>query len=351
MKILSVVGARPEFVKLAPLHQEFASAGIEHVIIHTGQHYDNSMSNVFFRDLGIPEPAANLGSGSGSHGKQTGAILAAMDDALQEHSPDWVIVIGDTNSTLAGALGAVKLHFPLAHVEAGLRSFNRLMPEEHNRILTDHAADLCMAPTEVAMGHLAREGLSERSVLVGDVNADVLAATVAKVAGDEPTLPHGVRADAPYYVATIHRQENVEDEARLRGIVEALNNASHPVVLAVHPRLRERAQAAGIDLSAGALRTCGPLPFPALIRTMQSSVGVITDSGGLQKEAFLLRIPCTTVRTETEWTETVDLGWNVLIAEPAELGSALRRAPPLATDAQPYGDGHAARHIREALMR
>lgn len=342
MKVLSVVGARPQFVKLAPVADALSGAGAEHVIVHTGQHYDAGMSDVFFRDLGIPTPDVHLAVGSDTHGRQTGAMLAAMDEVLETHRPDWVLVYGDTNSTVAGALAAVKMHLPLAHLEAGLRSFNRRMPEEHNRVLTDHAADLCLAPTDVAMGHLADEGLANRSVLVGDVMTDVLLRVRDRVADREPTLPAALDADAPYYVATLHRAENTDDPDRLSAIVAALSGLDAPVLLLAHPRLRAKAAALGLDVSAGALATADPLPYPELIRAVMSSAGVVTDSGGLQKEAFLLRVPCTTVRTETEWTETVDLGWNVLVPDPAALAGALRRALPDATEATPYGTGDAA---------
>ncbi|MGG5257964.1 non-hydrolyzing UDP-N-acetylglucosamine 2-epimerase [Phycicoccus avicenniae] len=349
MKVLSVVGARPQFVKLAPVATALRAAGHEHVIVHTGQHYDVAMSDVFFTDLGIPAPDTHLAVGSDTHGRQTGAMLAAMDGVLEEHRPDWVLVYGDTNSTIAGALSAVKMHLPLAHLEAGLRSFNRRMPEEHNRVLTDHAADLCLAPTEVALGHLAAEGLADVSVLVGDVMTDVLLTVRDAVAGTENVLPGGVDPAQRYYVATLHRAENTDDPQRLRAIVDELAGLDAPVVLLAHPRLRARAAEQSLDLSRGAVVATDPLPYPALIRAAMDSAGVITDSGGLQKEAFLLRVPCTTVRTETEWTETVDLGWNVLAGGVSGLAEAVARPAPQATDATPYGDGHAAERVATAL--
>lgn len=343
---MSVVGARPQFVKLAPIAEAITAAGYEHVIVHTGQHYDPMLSDVFFRDLGIPEPDAHLGVGSGSHGVQTGAILAQMDEVLERFSPDCVLVYGDTNSTLAAAVSAVKLHFPVAHLEAGLRSFNRTMPEEHNRVLTDHAADLCLAPTEVAMGHLATEGLAEQSVLVGDVMTDVL----FRVRDRAPANPLGADYDpGTYYVATIHRAENTDDPERLREVVSALAGADRPVVLLAHPRVRAKAEQHGISLDEGALTTRDPLPYPELIAAALASAGVVTDSGGLQKEAFLLRVPCTTVRRETEWVETVELGWNVLANTPEEIAAALTRPRPADTDAAPYGDGHAAERAVAAI--
>ena len=350
VKIMSVVGARPQFVKLAPIAKALDSAGHEHIIVHTGQHYDPMLSDVFFRDLGIPSPDAHLGVGSGSHGAQTGAILAQMDEVLERFSPDCVLVYGDTNSTLAAAISAVKLHYPVAHLEAGLRSFNRAMPEEHNRVLTDHAADLCLAPTAVAMQHLAAEGLDARSVLVGDVMTDVLHQVRDAVKAGSTVNPLA-DLDAPngYYVATIHRAENTNDPVRLQEVVDALSRADKPVVLLAHPRVRAKAEEHGISLHSGSLVTRDPLAYPELIAAALDSAGIVTDSGGLQKEAFLLRVPCTTVRTETEWVETIDLGWNVLANNTEEITTALTRPAPKPTDEAPYGDGAAASRAVAAI--
>jgi UDP-N-acetylglucosamine 2-epimerase (non-hydrolysing) len=327
VKILSVVGARPQFVKLAPVAAECARRGVEHVIVHTGQHYDPMLSDVFFTDLGIPDPDVHLGVGSGGHGVQTGSILGAMDGVLDAQRPDWVLVYGDTNSTLAGALSAVKLHVPVAHLEAGLRSFNRRMPEEHNRVLTDHAADLCLAPTQVAVEHLRAEGLGARAVLVGDVMIDVLHRVRDELVDADAVLAELGVSEGGFSVATVHRAENTDDPARLRAIVEALREVDHPVVLLAHPRLRVRAAEQGLDLDGGSLTTRAPLSYPALVGAVSRARGVITDSGGLQKEAFALRTPCTTVRTETEWVETVQLGWNVLVEPgPAAREAALKAA-------------------------
>ena len=349
MRILSVVGARPQFVKLAPIAAALEGLA-EHVIVHTGQHYDDLMSEVFFRDLGIPAPAVNLEVGSGSHGRQTGRMLEGLEREFERLAPDWVLVYGDTNSTLAAALAAVKLHLPVAHLEAGLRSFNRRMPEEHNRVLTDHAADLLLAPTEVAMGHLADEGLADRAVLVGDVMTDILYdVRDREIAEPRPTplnLPRG-----GYYVATIHRPDNTDDPVRLRGIVDALAGLDHPVLLLAHPRLQSLAAQHGIRLDQGALRIHDPLPYPEIVAAIMHSAGVVTDSGGLQKEAFLLRVPTTTIRPETEWVETVDLGWNVLANEVDAISGAVSRPVPTATDSAPYGDGHAAEAVAKELLR
>ena len=351
MKILSVVGARPQFVKLAPINKAARAASVEHVIVHTGQHYDPMLSDVFFEDLGIGAPDVHLGVGSGSHGVQTGAMLAALDGVLDEHRPDWVLVYGDTNSTVAAALSAVKMHIPVAHLEAGLRSFNRRMPEEHNRVMTDHAADLLLAPTQVAVDHLASEGLAARTVLVGDVMTDVLYEVRDQVA-DRPSVLLEELGLQPggFYLATIHRAENTDDPSRLAQVADGLAGLDKPVILLAHPRVVAKAAAHGIELTKGALRAHAPLAYPDLIAAALSSAGIVTDSGGLQKEAFLLRVPCTTVRTETEWVETVQLGWNVLAGTASEIAMAVSRPAPAPTDATPYGDGHAAERVVKVLL-
>ncbi|MFQ4147219.1 UDP-N-acetylglucosamine 2-epimerase (non-hydrolyzing) [Arthrobacter sp. LAPM80] len=349
MRILSVVGARPQFVKLAPIAKAMEGSA-EHLIVHTGQHYDEIMSDVFFRDLGIPAPDFNLGVGSGKHGAQTGAMLAGLEEIMESTAPDCVLVYGDTNSTLAAAIAATKLHLPVAHLEAGLRSFNRRMPEEHNRVLTDHSADLLLAPTEVAMQHLASEGLGARSVLVGDVMTDVLFKVRDSLMQVPQLMPAGM-TKGEYYVCTIHRPDNTDSAERLRAIVAELAGLNKPVLLLAHPRLRSLAETHGIDLSQGAITLSDPLAYPDLINTVMNSAGVVTDSGGLQKEAFLLRVPCTTIRPETEWVETVELGWNALVSEDLSvLSKTVQRDAPQSTDASPYGDGKAANRTVAALL-
>ncbi len=350
MKVLSVVGARPQFVKLAPVAAALARSGDEHVIVHTGQHYDSRMSDVFFADLAIPDPDVHLGVGSGSHGVQTGAMLAALDGVLDAQRPDWVLVYGDTNSTIAGALCAVKMHLPIAHLEAGLRSFNRLMPEEHNRVLTDHAADLCLAPTTVAMEHLAREGLAERAVLVGDVMTDICLTVRDAVAGRPAPLPAGFDPSGGFVVATIHRAENTDDPVRLRAVVAALADMPLPVLLLAHPRLVARCAEFGIEVGQGRLATVPPYPYPDMVAVVAAADAVVTDSGGLQKEAYLLATPCTTVRTETEWPETLVDGWNVLLPGLEDLPATALRTPPTSAPGTPYGDGQAAARVVETLL-
>jgi UDP-N-acetylglucosamine 2-epimerase (non-hydrolysing) len=350
MKVVSIVGARPQFVKLAPVAAALSAAGHEHVIVHTGQHYDDRLSDVFFADLAIPQPDVHLGVGSGSHGVQTGTMLSALDGVLDAQRPDWVLVYGDTNSTIAGALSAVKMHLPVAHLEAGLRSFNRAMPEEHNRVLTDHAADLLLAPTQVAVDHLAAEGLAKRTVLVGDVMTDVCFRVRDAVLATASAPPEGIRGD--YLVSTIHRAENTDDPQRLEGIIAALAALDLPVLLLAHPRLVAKAESAGIELHRGGIVVARPLPYPEMVAAVLGSRGVVTDSGGLQKEAFLLDRLCTTVRTETEWVETLEGGWNVLAGTPdllARLPELVGRDLPEGPRGTPYGDGHAAPLVARTL--
>ncbi len=356
MKVVSIVGARPQLVKLAPVADAFAGTGHRHVIVHTGQHYDPGLSDVFFAGLGIPAPDVHLGIGSGGHGAQTGAALAALDPVLEAQAPDWVLVYGDTNSTLAGALSAVKQHRKVAHLEAGLRSFNRRMPEEHNRVLTDHCADLLLAPTERALRHLADEGLAGRSRWVGDVMVEVCLRTrdaVLEGRAPAPPLPDGVRPGEPFLLASLHRPDNTDRPDRLGALLDRLAGLPLPVVLPAHPRLVERAARHGLALRSGALRPARPLPYAELVAAVLASSGVVTDSGGLQKEAFLLGRPCTTVRPETEWVETLAGGWNVLAdpqAMPQREWAALATRPaPEAERGTPFGDRNAAARVIDLL--
>lgn len=350
MKILSVVGARPQFVKLSPVHRSVLAAGHEHVIVHTGQHYDRNMSDVFFEELGIPAPDVNLGIGSASHGAQTGAMLVAIETVLLEQQPDWLVVYGDTNSTVAAALAGVKIGVRVAHIEAGLRSFNRAMPEEHNRVITDHCADILLAPTAVAMGHLKTEGLASRSRLVGDVMVDVFRSVQASLTTnpiDPDTIAPGISDD--FFLATLHRQESTDNATRLASIIDALADLNTPVLLAAHPRLLSKADAAGIELSRGAIHLRDPLAYGEMVAALGLCSGVITDSGGLQKEAFLAGRMCATLRTETEWVETVSSGWNTLVTDLAGLSAAISKAPPTGDAGAPYGDGHAGDRIIATL--
>ena len=352
---MSVVGARPQFVKLAPVAEAMTRLpGWTHLIVHTGQHYDVRMSDTFFADLRIPAPDVHLGVGSGSHGAQTGAMLSRLEDVLLEHRPDWVLVYGDTNSTLAAAVAAVKLGLPVAHLEAGLRSFNRRMPEEHNRVLTDHAGDLLLAPTDLAMGHLSREGLAHRARLVGDVMTDVCLRTRDAVLSREVDIRAelGLPGDVKeFLLATVHRAENTDDPERLREVLGALGRLPVPVVLPAHPRLVDRCSQFGIPLQRGAVRVVPPLTYPETVAAVLEAQSVVTDSGGLQKEAYLLGTPCTTLRSETEWTETLEGGWNVVLGSLAGLEAVVSRTLPTSERGTPFGDGRAAERVLEALVK
>lgn len=348
LQVLSVVGARPQFVKLAPVARALAGAAANHIVVHTGQHYDAAMSDAFFSDLDIARPDVQLNIGSGTHGAQTGAMLGALEPVLSSHQPDWVLVYGDTNSTLAAAVAAVKLHLPLAHLEAGLRSHNRRMPEEHNRVLTDHAADLCLAPTSLAVTNLEAEGLASRTVQVGDVMADVCFEMRDRVTGID-FVATGLHAGEPFVLVTVHRAENTDDPDRLGRILKSLAALDRAVLLPVHPRLRDRCAQFGLSLTQGSLRPVEPLSYPAVVAAMTHADGVITDSGGLQKEAFLLRTPCTTLRTETEWPETLDDGWNVLDPECENVAALAGRTRPDVPQTYPYGRGQAAQEVVAAL--
>lgn len=325
MKILTVVGARPQFIKAWPVSQALAQLGLTEFIVHTGQHYDERMSEIFFRELGIPRPSANLEVGSGGHGQQTGAMLQKLEPIVLEQSPDAVLVYGDTNSTLAAALVAVKLHIPIVHVEAGLRSFNRRMPEEHNRVLTDHCSNLLLCPTPTAVANLAQEGLTRAVHLVGDVMQDALLAAHARAGAPVPL------AGAPpehYFLATIHRAENTDDPELLREIFIGLQSLPLPVVLPVHPRLRARLDRLELTIDPGQIRLIEPLGYLEMVRAIAGARGVLTDSGGLQKEAFWLGVPCVTLREETEWVETLTGGANRLAGASAQrIGESVRTLP------------------------
>jgi UDP-N-acetylglucosamine 2-epimerase (non-hydrolysing) len=346
VRVVSIVGARPQFVKLAPIDAACRAAGVEHVIVHTGQHYDDQLSDVFFRELGIQQPQINLEVGSASHALQTARIMEGLEGHLEHLRPEWTLVYGDTNSTLAASVVAVKLHLPLAHLEAGLRSFNRRMPEEHNRVLTDHAADLLLAPTQEAASHLEREGLGERTLVVGDVMTDVCLSTRAHVGGRRLA-----GTSAPFVLSTLHRAENTDDPARLASLVRAIAAIPTKVLLAAHPRLLARAKLFGIPLEQGSIRLTAPLGYRDLVTAVLTAEGVVTDSGGLQKEAYLLGTPCTTLRHETEWVETLRDGWNVLDPTGGRLRELAARPAPTAPRAPWFGDGHAAERVVAAMAQ
>jgi UDP-N-acetylglucosamine 2-epimerase len=306
MKVASIVGARPQFIKAAPLDRELREL-CQHVLIHTGQHYDYAMSAVFFEQLEIPEPHYNLGVGSASHGKQTGEILIRIEETLIEEQPHCVLVYGDTNSTLAGALAAVKLHLPVAHVEAGLRSFNRNMPEEINRVLTDHVANLLYCPTETARSNLLREGIAGGVFNFGDVMYDAVLQSSEAVDTASRLLASLDLRPASYLLATVHRPTNTDDQQNLASILRALASTDEIVVFPAHPRARQAMERLGLEVSSN-VRLLEPVSYLDMLSLEKNARLILTDSGGVQKEAYFFGVPCLTLREETEWVETTEAG-------------------------------------------
>lgn len=339
MKLVDIVGARPQFIKVAPVlrtiaqhNQEHPDHPIQEVLVHTGQHYDYAMSGVFFDELGLKPPDYHLSVGSGSHGYQTGEMLKRVEEVLLVEKPDLVMVYGDTNSTLAGALAAAKLHIPVAHVEAGLRSFNRRMPEEVNRVLTDHISALLFCPTQTAVENLRQEGITQGVHLVGDVMYDAVLqyldlaerkSCVLEILGLEPK---------GYALATVHRAENADDPRRLQGIfagLEKIARAGLVVILPLHPRTRRQAEAMGLSLDG--VHVLEPVSYLDMLLLEKNARVILTDSGGVQKEAFFFRVPCVTLREETEWIETVEAGWNTLVGcDPERICQAALMTKPKA---------------------
>jgi len=354
MKIASVVGARPQFIKAAPVCRALRRSGFHaEILIHTGQHYDPSMSDVFFKELDIPAPDHHLGIGSASHGEQTGAMLAAVERILLAERPDAVLVYGDTNSTLAGALAAAKLSIPTAHVEAGLRSFNRRMPEEINRVVADHLAALLFCPSENAAANLAREGITAGVHVVGDVMADALESVGARAAARSTILERLGLRPGGFLLATIHRAENTDDPVRLQSILTAFAGIPETIVFPVHPRTRKTLAALGDPHRAlPRLRTIDPVGYLDMAWLERSARLIMTDSGGVQKEAYWLGVPCLTLRDETEWVETVEAGWNRLVGADTEaiVGAVAAFRPPAARPPL-YGGTGAADRIVEILTK
>jgi UDP-N-acetylglucosamine 2-epimerase len=348
VKVVTVVGARPQFIKAAPVSDALAQRGVHEVMVHTGQHYDPSMSEVFFEELAIPPPAYNLGVGSGSHAAQTARMLEGIEQVLVEERPCWVVVYGDTNSTLAGALAAAKLNLSVAHVEAGLRSFDRSMPEEVNRVLVDHLSDLCLAPTPVAIGNLRNEGRAAAAALVGDVMVDALR-RVSSAGRDLPEPARKARDEAgEYLLATLHRAATTDDPVRLRRAVLLLGSMPLPVVLPLHPRTKAALAREGVVLPP-TIHVCKPFGYGDMVAATAAARAVVTDSGGLQKEAFLLGTPCVTLRDTTEWVETVEAGWNTLVDLDVDAAVAAVKRPVTSRQPQLYGDGRAAVRITDLL--
>lgn len=348
-RIVTVIGARPQFIKAAPVSSALRQEGIRETLVHTGQHYDPEMSDVFFRELAIPAPAYHLGIGGGSHGQMTGRQLEAIEKVLVAERPDLVLVYGDTNSTLAGTLAAVKLHIPVAHVEAGLRSHNRRMPEEINRVLTDHAAAILFAPTGVAVTNLRNEGIPpDRVHLVGDVMLDASLHFRSLARAPDWFEELGLD-DADFVLCTIHRAENTDDPAPLRKIMEGLAACGEPTVLPLHPRTRHSMAAAGIALPRNVL-VRPPVGYLEILWLQMRCAVIVTDSGGMQKEAFFHGKPCVTLREETEWTELVEAGANVLVGtDPQAIARAIAGRRGVSSVVPLYGQGDAARKISAAV--
>ncbi|TAJ44254.1 non-hydrolyzing UDP-N-acetylglucosamine 2-epimerase [Methanofollis fontis] len=344
MKILTVVGARPQFIKCAPVSRELRKEH-EEVLVHTGQHYDREMSDLFFEELGIPKPDYNLGIGSATHAHQTGEMLAGIEDLILEEKPDLLLVYGDTNSTLAGALAAAKVHVPVAHVEAGLRSFDRRMPEEVNRVLTDHCSDLLLCPTETAMENLRKEGITRGVHLTGDVMVDALLGH-AEVAKTSPILAELGLERGQYRLATVHRAENTDDPAKLAAIMGALGDLGD-VVLPCHPRTEKMLKNTGLYEEANRrIRLIPPVGYLEMLALESSAHQILTDSGGVQKEAYVLGVPCITLRETTEWVETVQDSWNMLVGSDHEaIVRAARTFSPKRERSDVFGKGEAARAI------
>lgn len=357
IRIITIVGARPQFIKaaavsraIAQLNEADSGVRLEERIVHTGQHYDTNMSGVFFDELKIPLPAVNLEVGSGPHGEQTGAMLERIERVLLDEKPDWVLIYGDTNSTLAGALAAVKLHIPIAHVEAGLRSFNRRMPEEINRLVADGLSTQLFCPTDTAVRNLAQEGMTKGVHQVGDVMYDsVLFNTALAEASSEVLGRLGLESKS-YYLATVHRAENTDDPVRLKGILDAFRQVRRPIILPLHPRTR-KTLGAELDALGGPVRIVDPVPYLDMLMLERSARMILTDSGGVQKEAYWFSVPCVTLRDETEWVELVEAGCNRIVGASSQtILEAVDRFESsckdlFATTTDLYGDGHSAEQI------
>lgn len=346
--MLTVVGARPQFIKAAPVSRVLRTRHDE-FLLHTGQHYDVEMSAVFFKQLHIPEPDRNLDVGSGDHGAQTGAMLAGIEAVAKDYRPDWVLVYGDTNSTLAGALAAAKLHFRVAHVEAGLRSYDRRMPEELNRVVADHLSNLLLCPNQTAVANLAREGIRETVEVTGDVMYDVFLQNVEVARRESRIVAELGLERGGYHVLTVHRPENTDDPAHLRGILAGVASSEKKTVFPTHPRTRPALAASGLEVPPNLL-LIDPVGYLEMLALEDSAELILTDSGGVQKEAYFAGRPCITLRETTEWPETVEAGWNTLTGADAEaIRSALRSVRPRGPRPDLFGDGRAAERVVAAL--
>lgn len=361
MRIVTIIGARPQFIKAAPFSEEFRNNNLE-ILVHTGQHYDTNMSDIFFNELGIPKSDYNLGVGSANHGKQTASMLEGIEEILLKEKPDGLLVYGDTNSTLAGALAASKLHIPVYHVEAGLRSYNKFMPEEQNRILTDHISDILLCPTQTAVDNLKREGLTYGVVNTGDIMYDAVLRNIGianKKYSNELWIDEIVRengriskiSEKGYYLATIHRAENTDNPENLLNIFKAFSELDKPVLLPLHPRTKKLIENLEVDMKN--IIIIKPIGYLLMLYLTSNAYMVVTDSGGLQKEAYFLKTPCTTLRDQTEWVETLENSWNVLCSiDVDEIKKQVNRELTCLQyqQAKAFGDGNAAQKICEAII-
>lgn len=352
--VATIIGARPQFIKEAPLALALRKT-FKEIIIHTGQHYDRNMSRVFFEDMAIPEPDYNLNIGSGSHGEQTGRMLAAIEAVLIKEKPDYVLVYGDTNSTIAGALAAVKLQIPVGHIEAGLRSFNRVMPEEINRIATDHIADHLFSPTKHAVSLLSKEGMTKNVFLTGDVMYDACLHFLPLSEKMSNIVNSLGLAGKEYLLLTIHRPSNTDDPESFADIMNTVTESPWPVVFPCHPRTKKVISDPAVKkILSGAkqLKIIEPVGFLDMLQLENHALKILTDSGGVQKEAFFLGKPCITLRTETEWVETVEAGFNVITgSDPEKIARAIRFFNPSHQRGNFYGDGHAAQKITDQIKK
>jgi len=355
LRIVTIVGARPQFIKATAVSREIGERpDIEEIIVHTGQHFDQNMSDVFFNQLNIPRPKYNLNISSCGHGEMTGRMLEKVEKVLLEERPDWVLVYGDTNSTLAGSLASVKLHIPVAHVEAGLRSFNMKMPEEVNRVLTDRISSLLFCPTDTAVENLKQEGITSGVHNFGDVMYDVALYYQNLAQNKSDVLSRFALAPQKFALVTCHRAENTDNPERLREICDGLANVAKqmPVIFPLHPRTEKIIKLSSCGTILKDLKIVPPQPFLDMVVLEKSARVILTDSGGIQKEAFFYRVPCVTMRDETEWVETVDSGWNQLVgASCRKICEAVEIAikSELNITLSPYGDGKAAAKIVSCL--
>jgi UDP-N-acetylglucosamine 2-epimerase len=355
LKVVTVVGARPQFIKAAPVSRALRDAGHTEFLVHTGQHYDQQMSSVFFEEMQIPAPDINLGVGSGSHAQQTGQMLVKIEEVMLQHRPDCALVYGDTNSTLAGALAASKLQLRLAHVEAGLRSFNREMPEEHNRVLADHCSDLLFCPTQTAVKNLAREGINRGVHLVGDTMFDAVL-QFGEIANERSTILNRLKLRSKtFLLATVHRAYNTDVPENLLSLLSSFAEIDETIVFPVHPRTRQKINelsgAFGGRREPDNVVMTEPVGYLDMLTLERHARLILTDSGGMQKEAFFFGVPCVTLRPETEWSETVEAGWNIVAGvDPGEIKrAAAKRDWPAEPPAQVFGDGQAAQKIVAVL--